>query len=337
MTDLASVDSYSAPARSRPARLRAAFARLDWKRVEQRYDARAENATIGSVRLRKGIAALFFAFALLVLYTEVGKGSLNSGPFVLALGAVALFVGRGGRFVYYFVPVFLGLASYSLAGSVASSLKLGVHYEPQLRLEEWLSPGAIPTVWLQQHLYHGHTGVLEGFSLAMYLSHFWIPLALGFALAMTHRGRAFATLMFGLLAVSILGEMTFVLAPTAPPWLAAEHGLIPGVNHVLKTSLYDVHLGALAQFNGDPKKYDVTAAVPSLHVAFPVICILTALRFKLPRWVAVALVLNTLGVVFAIVYTGEHYMVDAIAGALYAAVAWWLVRRLLGREASAAT
>ena len=36
-----------------------------------------------------------------------------------------------------------------------------------------------------------------------------------------------------------------------------------------------------------------------------------------------------LGVVFAIVYTGEHYVVDAIAGAAYALAAWWLVERLL--------
>ena len=35
------------------------------------------------------------------------------------------------------------------------------------------------------------------------------------------------------------------------------------------------------------------------------------------------------GVTFAIVYTGEHYLVDALAGALYGVVAWLLVRRLL--------
>jgi membrane-associated phospholipid phosphatase len=38
----------------------------------------------------------------------------------------------------------------------------------------------------------------------------------------------------------------------------------------------------------------------------------------------------TLGVVFAIVYTGEHYLVDAIIGAIYALVAWCLVQWALG-------
>jgi membrane-associated phospholipid phosphatase len=29
------------------------------------------------------------------------------------------------------------------------------------------------------------------------------------------------------------------------------------------------------------------------------------------------------------VYTGEHYVIDAIIGALYALVAWWLVQWVL--------
>jgi membrane-associated phospholipid phosphatase len=67
------------------------------------------------------------------------------------------------------------------------------------------------------------------------------------------------------------------------------------------------------------------------------ICVLTARRYKLPSWITIGLVLNTLGVVFAIVYTGEHYLVDALAGAVYAAIAWVLVQRLLGREQSSAS
>jgi PAP2 superfamily len=326
MSDLATIDTSGAPRRSFVAWLR----RLDWKRVEARYDRPSESA--GAARVRKALALLFFAFAAAMTYTSATHGDLNAGPFVILLGATALFAGRGGRFVYYFVPVFLGLLGYSLAGGVARELKLGVHYLPQLRAEEWLTPGPIPTVWLQEHLYHGSTGPLEVFSVAMYVSHFWVPLALGFGLAMAHRSKAFLSLMFGLLAVAVLGEITFVLAPTAPPWLAAQHGLLPDVHHVLKQSLYDLHLGRLADLAGDPTKYDVTAAVPSLHVAFPVICVLTCLRYRLPRWVMLALVLNTLGVVFAIVYTGEHYLFDALVGAAYAGVAWWLVHALLGRE-----
>jgi hypothetical protein len=34
--------------------------------------------------------------------------------------------------------------------------------------------------------------------------------------------------------------------------------------------------------------------------------------------------------VFAVVYTGEHYVVDAVVGIFYALAAWWLLQRALG-------
>jgi hypothetical protein len=50
--------------------------------------------------------------------------------------------------------------------------------------------------------------------------------------------------------------------------------------------------------------------------------------YGLPRWVSALLVLNILGVTFAIVYTGDHYVIDAVAGVAYSLAAWMLVRRL---------
>jgi PAP2 superfamily len=330
MTEIVRPDPSLSPARPAPGIAARTWRRIDWKRIERRYDTRQESE--GAVRVRRGMAILFVTLAAVMATVSGIHGDINAGPLVLVMGGVALYIGRGGRFIYYFVPAILGFASYGLASQLASHLKLGVHYLPQMRADEWLTPGSMPTIWLQQHLYHGSTGPLEVFSVAMYLSHFWIPLVLGFALAMGHRTRAFASLMFGLITVSVLGEITFVLLPTAPPWLAAEHHLLPNVHHILKHTLYDLHLGKVASLDGDPAAYDVTAAWPSLHVAFPVICILTAVTYRLPKWVSIALIANTLGVIFAIVYTGEHYLSDALAGIAYACAAWWITQRLLGPE-----
>jgi hypothetical protein len=309
------------------------------KRFERYFDDSEMSRSASGRRMRRGISLLFGAYAIVLEVTAVSHGDFATAPLFVAMLAIALFLGRGGTFVYYFLPVFLGLFSYLLAGQFAFSLSLPVHYTPQLRAEEWLTPGPIPTVWLQEHLYHGTTGVVEGFAVAMYLSHFAIPLVFGFGLAMTRHGRAFATLMFGLLAVSVLGEITFVLAPTAPPWLAEQAGYVTGVHHILKQSLYDLHFTSLANLIGDKESYDTTAAVPSLHAAFPLVCLLTAWRFGLPRWIRLALAVNVLGVSFAIVYTGDHYVVDALAGFVYAVAAFLIVGRLLRageRESGAA-
>ena len=300
------------------------------KRVAWYFDDSEASRSTGARTVRRLVAVLFLAYAGVLEVTTISHGDFNTTPLFFMVGAGALLINRFGRLTYYFVPVVLGLVAYLTTSQYVNRFSLPVHYTPQLRAEEYLTPGPIPTVWLQEHLYHGRTGVLEVFSFAMYISHFAVPILLAVGLALTDRGRAFALLMFGILAASLLGEITFVLAPTAPPWLAAQEGYTH-VHHVLKSTLYDLDLTKLAALDGDATKYNVTAAVPSLHVAFPVICVLTAIRAKLPRIVVVGLVLNLLGVTFAIVYTGEHYLVDALAGALYGVVAWLLVRHLLER------
>lgn len=306
------------------------------RRLEWFWDESELSRTKGARRIRLVFGILFGFFAVAVAFAELSRGDWNLSPILLAMTATAIATNRGGRFAYYFLPVALGLWCYMLAAQAANSLKLTVHYLPQLDLERIL-PGPLPTVWLQEHLYRGSTGPLEVFALVMYLSHFVVPLLVGFALAMSKRGRAFASLMFTILTAAALGEITFVLAPTAPPWLAAEHGLLPGVHHLLKETLYGVHLTKIGDFIGDPTKYDITAAVPSLHAAFPIICLLVVRKYGLPGWMTLALALNFVGVVFSIVYLGDHYLVDAIAGVLYAFAAWRLVERLLRDSTSRAT
>lgn len=304
------------------------------RRLEWFWDESEVSRTPGARRIRLVFGALLCPLSVLFLVVQLSNGAWGIGPIVMFLAGIAIVSNRGGRFAYYFLPVCIGLFSYLLVGRYAVDLKLSVHYAPQIDADRLL-PGPLPTVWLQEHLYHGRTGVLEVFAVVMYFSHFVVPLLLGFGLAMVRRGREFASLMFTMLVALILAEFTFVLFPTAPPWLAAEHGMLPGVNHMLKATLYDLDLTSVGDLIGDSSKYDVTAAVPSLHAAFPIIALLVVRRYGLPGWLSGLLALNFLGVVFAIVYTGDHYLVDAVAGVLYALVAWRLVERFLGKETAA--
>jgi membrane-associated phospholipid phosphatase len=66
----------------------------------------------------------------------------------------------------------------------------------------------------------------------------------------------------------------------------------------------------------NPNQY---AAFPSLHAAFPALAAMYAwARYRL---FAIALIAWTACVWAAIVYLGEHYFVDALAGLFYAAAA----------------
>jgi hypothetical protein len=281
------------------------------------------------VRLAAGGFLLCFALALAV--GSLSRGALPWIPLVLGIGAVALLLGRFGRTLHYLLPTLLGFASYLAARHYVTGFKLPVHYLLQLRVDEHLTGGTVPTAWLQEHLYHGRTGPLEIAAMLVYVSHFVVPLVFGAALIFTDRSRDFVLLMFGILVTLLAGELVFVLFPTAPPWMAARDGYLPGVHHVLKQTFLDVHLSQLASVTGDPSKYDTTAAVPSLHVAFPVVCLLVAVRARLPRPVVAAFALNVLAVAFAIVFLGEHYVFDALTGGLCGAGAWYLVHALQRR------
>ena len=308
--------------------LRAPFRAIDGLVNAVDHNPAAESP--GGVRVRRGLAALMAGFAGVYLVQAALHGQFVSPVGLLMLMvAFAVWANRGGRFLRDWTPVLLGLLAYGATVSAVPSLGLQVHFEPQIAADRIIGLGTLPTTWLQDHLYSGQTGLLEVFSVAMYLSHFLAPLVLAFLLWAAWQGRGFSDLLFGILTVSVLGSITFLLAPTAPPWLAAEHGLIGPVHHIVKDGLADLHLSTLAAHKGDASRYNVTAAIPSLHVAWPVIGLLVVRKYRLPRPLVWSQALLLAGVVFAVVYTGEHYVIDAVIGVVYALGAWWLVQRAL--------
>jgi Flp pilus assembly pilin Flp len=287
-------------------------------------------ASRGAARIRILLAGVFAAYALFLTVATVADGRIPAWPQVIMLMmAGALLSGRGGSFVRDWAPVVLGVLAYTQGALLVERLHLGVHYLPQIEADRIIGLGQVPTQWLQAHLYGGHTGVLEIVALLAYASHFFVPLGVAFYVWWSRGRQVFNTLVLGLLVVSVLAEITFVLAPTAPPWLAAHNGHLAGVHPILKQALASLHLDSAASLKGDPDAYNIVAAVPSLHVALPVVGLLAILSFRLPRWLLVVQATQLAAVFFAIVYTGEHYVVDALAGALYACAAWAIVRRSL--------
>ena len=323
MIDVKSYESEKLPTPHRARRPQLSVLRLDSTDVA---------ASAGAVRIRRCMALLLMAYAgVLMLRSGLAGRTPSVAYLLMAAVALAVYKNMLGRFVRDWTLVFAGLFAYLMTGHFQPVLNVGVHFRPQLELDRVLGFGTVPTIWLQEHLYSGKVGWLELFSTLAYLSHFVAPLALGLYLWFGRRGRAFAELMFGILVVSVLADITYVLAPTAPPWLAADHGYLPPVHHIVKDGLTHLHLGALAAMDGDASKYNVVAALPSMHVAFPAIAFLVLLRHRLPSWLIVLQGFQLAAVIFAIVYTGEHYLSDALVAFVYVAFGLALVRRALDR------
>jgi hypothetical protein len=295
-------------------------------RAVEVLDDSPESRTAGGIRLRRAVAGLVLAFGVVLVGRTLASGSLPPlAQLLIVMLGVALFLNRGGRFLRDWVPVFVGALAYLLSASAVQGFDFAVHATPQIEAERFLFGGTIPSIWLQEHLYDGTTGLLEAFTTVMYVSHFIAPIVLAFLFWAVWDRRGFVELVFGILVVTVLGEITFVLAPTAPPWVAAEQGLIPPVHDVIRQALYDLGLTPIAeQFHST--SYNTVAAIPSLHAAWPLIGLFAAVKYRLPGWLIGLQAALVVGVLFAIVYSGEHYVVDAIVGALYAVVAWWIVQ-----------
>jgi membrane-associated phospholipid phosphatase len=115
--------------------------------------------------------------------------------------------------------------------------------------------------------------------------------------------------------------------PSAPPWLAAQDGYVGGVTRVLgeTMNLFPDRLDLPSIYR--QLNPNAVAAIPSLHAAYPFLVLLFALRFFGPRGIVVGLYVVAVWV--AVIYLGEHYAIDVMFGALYAAAAFVLGPRAL--------
>jgi membrane-associated phospholipid phosphatase len=124
----------------------------------------------------------------------------------------------------------------------------------------------------------------------------------------------------GLLAMSFAAFVVFLLVPVAPPWLAGQHHLLPGVH-----SLISLPSSVSPYYNWlDP---DASAAFPSLHAAYPLLAAL-ALWPVTRRGAGLAFGWCA-AVWFSVVYLGQHYVTDVIGGIVFAVLTWMIMTYIL--------
>jgi len=216
------------------------------------------------------------------------------------------------------LPFVLALWLYDLIRGIADGLWLPVHYGRQMQIDRLIGFGTVPSVWLQNHLWHGsaHVQWYDYATWLVYMSYFFgTTLVLVF---LWWRSRAlfwrFAASVVGL---AFLGCATFVLYPAEPPWMVADQGLLPPLARIVQVMnghLPGVSLQPLWE-KGTGYANDV-AAMPSLHASYTLLIALFFIRRLRSRWRHL-LWIYPLAMAFALVYTGEHYVVDVLAGWLY--------------------
>lgn len=227
----------------------------------------------------------------------------------------------------------VGFVLFAQLRTLADETGIATQFAYVIDAEKTLFLGEIPTVWLQSHFYSvGRMGPLEPLTIMVYITYFIFPHVVVFA-AWRFDRKNFPVYAAGVVGTVYCGLLVSVLAPTAPPWLAGQSGELPHVFRILQDVSNDVTPSTYQAAYQVVGPNDV-AAMPSLHTAIPAaVAIIAWSRARRP--LAIAAVAYLAAMAFSLVYLGEHYVVDVLAGIATAAVVAALVTAYFRRREAA--
>ena len=209
-------------------------------------------------------------------------------------------------------------AAYQMPNDDPEALERRVHVDYPVRIDRAIGLGQLPNVRLQRAF--GAPGRIQWRDKLLIWPHwlwFGVPHSAVAYLLLRHRDRfpAGAVCMY---AVFDLGALVYWAVPTAPPWYAAQTGRMgSAAGQQLEVRRMMAEYGA--EFWGDAwgPLYSYVggnplAAMPSLHFATSVMA--AHLLSEVGRGPG-AVGWSYAGVLgLALVYLGEHYVVDLLAG-----------------------
>lgn len=234
--------------------------------------------------------------------------------------------------------IVLALSGFALFWIIYDALRIAPNYrfndvhikEPydiELALFGILDAGKyiVPCEWFLTRI-NDTASLIAGFSYIL-----WMPAPMVYAIYLLWKDRStLFDFSYGFLLTCFIGFFFYYAYPAAPPWYYLNHGVgtdfsIPGSEGLL--SEFDRILG-VSIFNGIyAKGGNVFCAIPSLHSAYPMLCLLTALRRK-TYYLAFVFLLWGFGTWFAAVYSQHHYVIDVLMGIMCATLGHFLIIRI---------
>jgi membrane-associated phospholipid phosphatase len=249
-------------------------------------------------------AGLVYLGVLAWIVVEFGIPTGRQAIAILIItGLLITRIGRGwralGRVVLDWLPFTAVLIAYDRTRGLADAVGLPLH-ESDI---------------VTAHTVHWYDALIT----LIYTTHFLATPVLAAVLWLRDRTE-WIRYITRVIVLSVAGLITFVLFPEAPPWLAARDGIIAEPVARLSARGFEwLHLGDVkaALSHAQDAGANPVAAMPSLHVAFSVLVALFIASRLRSRW-RYLLAAYPVAMGFALVYTGEHYVLDLVAGVVYA-------------------
>jgi len=274
-------------------------------------------------------APVLYLVALGVVIASWGLPVARDQLFLwLALGMAAFSVSAWrswGVMLLEWLPFFVLLALYDYLRGAVSVAPSQAHVLPQIDFDKVLFGGTVPSVWLQQHLWTpGHIHWYDYGVWGVYMTHFfavWVVAAVLWRVS-RQQFRRYALLT---VTLTVGAFLTYWLYPAQPPWLAVDGHSIGHVDRIVPLVWGQLGVPTISSAYENSSFVNTVAAMPSLHAGYPFMLML--FFWPAGKLVRVLLGAYTLAMAFTLVYGGEHFVIDIVAGwamalAAYAVVAW---------------
>ena len=257
--------------------------------------------------------------------------------FWLLLGLAAFSVGAWrtwGAMLLAWLPLLALLVVYDYLRGAVAVAPARAHVGTQIAVDRWLAGGTDPTVWLQRHLWSaGHPHWYDYGVWVVYMTHFfvvWIVAAWLWRASRRRFGQYAALTVVLTMAVFVV----YWRYPAQPPWMAADGMRIGSLDRVVPTIWDQLGVPSIQSVYENGDLVNPVAAMPSLHAAYPMMLLL--FFWGAGRRVRTILALYTVAMGFALVYSGEHFVSDILAGWALAGGAYGVVA-VVRRAARSAT
>lgn len=214
------------------------------------------------------------------------------------------------------LPFFILLLTFQSLRSFADDLTpVQIHITDLVSYEKLLFKGVIPAYYIQQIILNKpYTLLITIPANFLYMSHFLTPLIMAIILWYKKKN-CYWRFVIGLIILTYLAFITYILFPAAPPWWATKYGYLIDQPVTLTPFAYP----SLIEFAGP----NPVAAMPSLHMAYPTFIALYCIYIWGKKYIWV--ILLPLGVGFSTMLLGHHYFIDLIAGAIYAIGIFYII------------
>jgi hypothetical protein len=214
--------------------------------------------------------------------------------------------------------------AYDYSRGTADQWGIGVNYTLLRDIDRFLFFGNDPGVWMQKTFLRPDVRWYDVGGAIVYMMHFVLPVVPLAFLRVRQRTEWLSYVRRFSLTLGIAVSV-FIMFPAAPPWMAAERGYFPPIQRITGRGWWELNLKTVSRtLDRGAAVLNAVAAMPSLHAGLSLLAVMWFTR-NTRTWVRIASLSYPIAMSAALVYFGEHYVIDCLIGFAVVVTAWKLV------------